>query len=583
MDAGNKYCHDVLSGKIIACDKIKKACQRHLDDLKKVGNKDFPYYYDEKIVKKVLSFISIVPDVDKGVPIDLMPFQKWILAMLFGWRRTDGGKRWRNGFISMARTNSKTQIASWLCLYDFLFGTPANNRQIICASNSMDQADRLFSYCWNSLDRLSNRFDEIKKVVDLKYNEILIKSQGSFIRKVSEDTKGVDSIHSTFCDFDEGHQAKTRSLMSRLQSGMVGNDEALLLQTSTAGVDPKVPLYDDYVMLSKVLDGKIRMDDYFVAIWEQDSESEMNDPKTWEKSNPLMAYPPKKKSLTKGIISERDKAIAQKNVNAFLVKNLNLWRQASEDSMINVNDWNETVIDKPFDIDQQDVFIGIDLSKSNDTTAIGFVYPFVDHEDGKNKFYIDAHSFIATRYGGIEEVEKTHQLPYRRLEREGYCDITRLETGIIDIDFVYEWLCSYIEDHDLNVKAIGYDDWNFNPLIAKIERDHQDWLLVGVRQGTKTLNTPTREMRMQIYDKKILHGENPILRASFLNAILLEDNNGLKIDKKKNANKIDCVDAVIDAFTQGYLYFDGSNEDDDGLPKWDTDQWNEYFKHEISF
>ena len=44
-DYGTQYCFDVLDGKIVAGYNIQLACFRHLRDLQRQGNSDFPYVY----------------------------------------------------------------------------------------------------------------------------------------------------------------------------------------------------------------------------------------------------------------------------------------------------------------------------------------------------------------------------------------------------------------------------------------------------------------------------------------------------------------------------------------------------------
>lgn len=85
-DDAIKYCFDVLDGKQIAGYITKLACFRNLQDLKRQGQPDFPYHYDMKEVRNTLKFASIVPDVDLHKPLPLMNWQKFILAMINGWK-----------------------------------------------------------------------------------------------------------------------------------------------------------------------------------------------------------------------------------------------------------------------------------------------------------------------------------------------------------------------------------------------------------------------------------------------------------------------------------------------------------------
>ena len=58
----------------------------------------------------------------------------------------------------------------------------------------------------------------------------------------------------------------------------------------------------------------------------------------------------------------------------------------------------------------------------------------------------------------------------------------------------------------------------FDDLIAKAER--ANYPMLEVRQGTLTLNVPTRTFREQVYEGNILHAKNTILTHAVNNAII---------------------------------------------------------------
>jgi hypothetical protein len=50
-DAGTRYAYDVLfTDKYLTCRDVQLACVRHLQDLLRQGDDNFPYNYDEKFV-----------------------------------------------------------------------------------------------------------------------------------------------------------------------------------------------------------------------------------------------------------------------------------------------------------------------------------------------------------------------------------------------------------------------------------------------------------------------------------------------------------------------------------------------------
>ena len=55
-ETAKKYCRDVVSGKINACSLVQLACQRHLDDLGKQKDKDYPFRFEEERANKRCGF-----------------------------------------------------------------------------------------------------------------------------------------------------------------------------------------------------------------------------------------------------------------------------------------------------------------------------------------------------------------------------------------------------------------------------------------------------------------------------------------------------------------------------------------------
>ncbi len=62
-DVAYQYASRVVSGEIIASKKVIKACKRHLRDLKRMDDEDFPYIYLPDKAKNPIDFIEMLPDV----------------------------------------------------------------------------------------------------------------------------------------------------------------------------------------------------------------------------------------------------------------------------------------------------------------------------------------------------------------------------------------------------------------------------------------------------------------------------------------------------------------------------------------
>lgn len=548
------YVDDVLSGKIIASEKIKQACQRHKKDLKRAEKNDesFPFYYDEKMAKQACQFVEMLPLTDGG-KFHLAEYQEWIVSELYGWRvKGSGERRFTQGMISMARKSGKTYLAASIAAIGFLMETnPAKNRQVLFVSNALKQAKLGYNMLSSGLRQVQKKSRYIRQRVNVKKQQITDLPSDSFATALASDTNTLDGYAGTTIILDEYAAAKDRKVYDVLKSGQAQEPNSLLLIISTSGLDLNVPMYAEYKMLGDVLAGKKQADRYFIAIWELDDREEVHKPKTWIKANPIFELPAIKKRMQPKIQDDVNLGIAQDDLIPVLTKNFNMWLQAADNSYISIDDWDKNEVDTP-DVTGKDVYIGVDTSSTNDLTAVSWIVPV----DGR--FYVDSHSFVGTKYG-LDRKIKLDGFDYRAGEKRGECSITTLDSGVIDLDDVFAYLQKIIQQNQWNVKAICYDPWNFNNILAKCERELPDIPLIEVRQGTLTLNVPTREFRDNLFQKKIIHDDNQLLRYSMINARIKEDNNGWQLQKRsRNSNsRIDPAAALMNAYVFARTYFTG--------------------------
>lgn len=543
-----EYINKVLSGEIVANKKITQACKRHLDDIEKSKDKDFPYIFDEKQSQKAIDFIELMPSTS-GDEIKMLGFQKFIIGSLYGWRTKEHDfRRFNRTYISMARKNGKTYLVSGIGANALIMEKePAQGRQILFTANSHKQASLGYNMLSSSLRAVSKKSKFLRQQLKIMNSKIEHTATNSFAMALASETSTLDGFGATVAIRDEAHESKNRKVENVLKSGMAQQKNGLLATISTAGLNMNVPLYEDYQFLSDVLEGKEEADRYFIGIWELDDVEEIHDQDLWIKANPIFESEEIKSTMLPAIQDDVDLGIKQNNLNAVLVKNFNMWRQASEDSYMSAEDWQAVEVEE-MDITGKPVYIGIDLSKTDDLTSVSWIVPTDD-----KKLYCDSHSFVATKYG-LQDKENRDGLPYRELEKVGECSITQLESGIVDYDQVFDYIQKLIEENDLECLGICYDPYNANSLIAKAEK--ANYPMLEVRQGTLTLNVPTRSFRQQVFEGNVIHKKNTILTNAVNNAIVKEDNNGIQINKSKNSNKIDPIAGLINAYVFAMDYFE---------------------------
>ena len=582
-----QYCVDVLEDKILTGELIKLACKRHLNDLWRIQNdSEFHYTYSTQRAQGMLNFSELVPDVSSGKPMKLARFQIFLLSMLEGWRdtRTDGS-RFKFSYVSMARTNGKTQLSSYLALHDFLLGTPATSRQVVIASNNNDQVRQLYGYIRLAWKKLSETkwFSSFKNAVTDNFNEMRIQEQNTRLIKLSAESLGGDSIHATTLIFDEFHLQKDNEFMNTLTSGNIQNPDSKVIIISTAGTNPNAPMREQYTSYSEALRKGNLNDQTLFLCWEQDTDEEAFKPDTWIKSNPLMELPVMQKNLSAGLFTEREQQIAEGTLPQFQVKNMNRWQNAQKNAYIPLDLIDSSII-KDFDLRDRDVYLGMDLSLNNDDTSLAALIPY---ENGK--FFIWQHSFIPTRIAGsIEAKEKQDQINYREAEREGYATVTTSRFGTINQDQVFRYMLEIVDKYHWNILGFGYDAWNAGSFVRSLEDLHSDdWKLFPIRQGARSLSEPTKWLQDAFNDHKIKMYDDRVLRAGLSNAIIDAKDNQMLIDKNIGSKKIDMVDALIDACYQGMWHFTGyTNEQIDKKSPFagmSNQEINDHFKNDFSF
>lgn len=568
IDYAKEYAESVINGDRIAGKKVILSAKRYLNDLKASENDNFPYFYDVERANRVNQFMEILPDPKTMRSYPLADFQRFIVSNMYGWWHKDdpSKRRFRKAMLSMARKNGKSILISGFALYEFLMGnSPAYSRQIFCTANDRKQANIVFTMIKKRLNALRSREGDIKRGTKVMRDVIENLDDYSYVRALSRDTGTVDGFEPHVGILDEYAASKTTEMMELLESGQALLDNSLILIISTAGFDLNAPMHTiEYPYATKVLTGEVKDDEYFAYIAEQDDVAEVDDRSTWIKSNPILAVPELQDQVY-GYLDKRWTEAKEKGTrNAVLVKNYNMWRQAEEDSYMDIDTWNAACID-PINIDGQRVWIGIDVGKSSDLYAISWLVP----QEGY--WYADSYAFVATKYG-LDAKIKADRLDYRRLEQMGQCEITQLESGVIDVERVYQWLDNFVEEHHLDVQAICFDPAQYGPLLTQIEKGHPEWQQIQIRQGTLTLSMPTKQFRDDVLDKRVLHPNNEILAGAISNAVLRSDNNGVRIDKNRYSNKIDAADALLDAYAvcfrediDNYLTDDDVMSDDFGF------------------
>ena len=354
---------------------------------------------------------------------------------------------------------------------------------------------------------------------------------------LSYSTSRMDSrMPNVFCA-DEVGALPINYPVEAMRSGQINmkNRLGFIISTKYPTIDNP---FEDYVSYSKKVLDKIEKDEtVFSLLYEPDNTKDwMNDDLILKQSNPAALEIPE---IWEELKKKRAYAIAvDKARENFVTKHCNIIYQGIG---------TETYIDvaavqkcRTSHIDWKDrtVYVGFDLSETNDNTSVAMVTA-----DENNNIIADVFAFIPE--GRIDEKTISEKLDYRNIiETTGKC--YACGDKVIDYTFVEAFILSLEERYGVKVQAIGFDRWNALSTAQKLEKEGHN--LVEIRQHSSTLHPPTKLLKEKILSGEFQYEKNPLLEINFQNARCTYDTNrNLYVTKKKSNGKVDMVVSLINA------------------------------------
>lgn len=546
LDRVTKYAEDVLAGKVIAGTLVKLACKRHMDDLEKSKSDEYRYYFDAQQAERIIDFAETltIAEGEEEQTVVCYPFQCFILGSLNGWRTKKGGyRRFRTSYVQLGRQNGKSFLNGILAAYYGNFDRYKYG-QIYCTATKKDQALIVF----NEIVKFVRSDPDLEECFRVHEHNSTIDCLMTYskIKALSGDTKSIDGFRPYLGIVDEYHAHKDDQMYKLLEGGIKKMKSALISVITTAGFDQKSPCFELYEYCVRMLNGAAENDAQFVYIAQMDDDDDMWEPQNWIKANPILEFDPE--ALQNMIpIANTAKEMGGRTLRDFIVKQLNKWVQWTNEVYISdMTIWNNSAVKKTLqDFRKQKCYVGLDLSSGGDLTSIAFVFPFM--REGTRRYFVHAHSFIPKMR--LQEHIKTDRVPYDLWIQEGLVEVTETMGGVkTDYKYILSYLQKTVKQYELDVQFIAYDPHNASAFLTDLEAMGYD--SVAVPQSAKALNDATVDFRLEIMSGNVEHDGNGAMRWSIANAKTTFSSFGeMKIDKEFRTERIDIVDAIIDAWT----------------------------------
>jgi len=541
-----RYADDVISGRQIACDDIRRACERFVRDLVKQNTKSFPYYFDAEAGNRACEFLEGLPHIKgewakKNLLLELEDWQCFAVVNIFAWKCNatqydadgnvlmhEGTRRFRTVYLEVARKNAKSTLLSGIGLY-MLVADGEAGAEIYSAATTHKQA----KIVWQDSKLMTEKAAGLKQHFGCLTNAkaIHIKDTAAKFEPLHSQGETLDGLNVHCAINDELHAHKKRDLYDVLETATGSRTQPLILNITTAGTNKSGICYELRSYVVKLLSRKIKDETFFGMIYTLDKKDDPMDRKCWPKANPnygVSVYPFDMERLAKK--AEESPA----SMNNFLTKRLNVWCNA-EAAWMDLRAWDKcadpTLDEKDFAADP--LWVGVDLASKIDMNAVVRLYKRVI--DGETHVYCFPQFYLPE-----QAVEDGTNSQYSGWLRRGL--LTATPGNIIDMDLIEDEVIELRDGHDL--QEVCYDPGH-NATQWATHLDDEGLDMVEVRPTVMNFSEPMKWWEALVLDGRFHHDGNEIMSWMVSNVVIKYDfKDNIYPRKERVENKIDGPVAV---------------------------------------
>ena len=499
-------------------------------------------YVCEKRWKKITKLLKIMmhPDLGCSMYEGLEEYAMlFIYALFCTKRRKDKRRYYETGLLEIARKNFKTFTSAVIFIIGLL--TEPKFSRFFSVAPDLKLSSELQVAIKKIIKSSPCLADE--KIFKLLRKEIRCKLTDSEYTPLAYSQDRMDGKLANMFLADECG-AMDNYPIEAMRSSQITLHEKLGIIISTQYPNDNNAMLEEIDNAKKILD-KLQTGKVFALLYEPDDEYKVGD--AWQSSdmaiyqaNPV-AYA--HEYIMDDLRNKRQSAINYENKREnFLCKHLNiLYKGLGVEGYVDISKVRlcKAPEDASFWSGRQ-VYIGLDLSQTDDNTSVAMVTYDAENE----LIYAKVWGFIPA--DKLEEKSKREKVDYKKLISRGECFACGDE--VIDYGFIECFIQSLPERYGVEIVQLGFDRWNALSTVQKLESGDEPIECVEIKQHSSVLHRPTKLLKEYILSKKFRYDENLMLEINFQNARCTEDTNLNKyVNKKKSAGKVDMVVSLINA------------------------------------
>lgn len=537
-----QYVEDILNKRIASCEAIFLACKQFKERFKRSD-----IYFDYSDVDRRIKFVSKMKHwtgVHNGKSFELLPWQQFAFAGIFGWKWVNNNTRvTKNVLIMPVRKTGKTTLMAAIALVMATIDGE-NGAECDFIANSRAQANLGFSACKNLAESIDPR-----KLVYQKYRDtIKVPHTKSVIQVLCSDSMTLDGYNSSCTLIDEFHAAKDWELYNVMKSSQGMRLQPLTIVCTTAGfLLDGFPLYEMRKVCIDVLKGRKEDDTQFSLIYELDEKDDYTDSKNWIKCCPSLGQTVFKSYVEDQVQAAKNNTALELGVKT---KNFNIFCQSVETWIPNeyIKDCMEEVdIDK---LKGETCYGSADLSAVCDLTCTSVMFP----PNADREYYPDKYIFKTFIYIPESALEESiNKQTYKNWIKRKEAILT--EGNVVDYNQILKDQVEFMEHNPYSL--FTYDAWNATQWA--INATTEGLPLEPFAQNLGNFNKPTKYLEILIRSKRCVIDSNTAVLWCFNNVRLKIDyNDNVKPDKNTGEQKIDpCISMCM--ALGGYLLQGGTD------------------------
>ena len=557
-----EFRDSVLRGQIPVCKEISMEMNR-IDGLIKNPS----IYYDDEAVDGFVDFCEMELTLTDGSDLHLLDTFKLWSEQIFGWYyfiersvyepdpEGRGGhyvprkikKRLINKqYLIVARGAAKSIYGSFI--HNYFLNVDTTTTHQVATAPTMKQSEEVLSPIRTAITRArgplfkfltegsiqnttGSRANRQKLATTKKGIENFLTGSLLEIRPMSIDK--LQGLRPKVTTIDEWLSGDIREdVVGAIEQGASKLDDYLIVAVSSEGTVRNNSGDTIKMELMDILKG-----DYInphVSIWyyRLDDIEEVGNPDMWLKANPNLG-----KTVTYEAyqldVERAEKAPATRN--DILAKRFGMPMEGYTYFFT----YEETLPHRKRDFWSMPCALGADLSQGDDFCAFTILFPLPRGEFGvKTRCYIS--NLTLMRLPGAMRVK------YDEFIDEG--SLMVLDGAVLDMMDVYDDLDKLIEESQYDVRCFGFDPYNAREFVERWEKENGPYGIEKVIQGAKTESVPLGEMK-KLSEERMIIFDQELFSFTMGNCITMEDTNGnRKLLKKRYAEKIDSVAALLDAY-----------------------------------